>query len=1000
MKIFALSFFLPESQIAPRSGRMSFSPIAILCGFLLAFFTLAFSAGAQTTAPYEWTWMGGSETSNNGLAGVYGTLGTPAAGNIPGGRYTAASWTDSSGNFWLYGGLGFDASGDEGYLNDLWEFSPSTNKWTWMGGNNRVPGQSQGLPGVYGTLGTPAAGNNPGGRWVTTSWTDSSGNFWLFGGIGYDGGLFNDLWEFSPSTKEWAWMGGSNNYRQPGVYGTLGVPGAGNIPGSRDGASIWTAGSGHLWLFGGIGYDTKGTYGSLDDLWEFSPSTNEWAWMGGRKTAPAPGVYGTLGTPAAGNIPGGRGFAVNWTDSSGHLWLFGGGGLDANGTSGNLNDLWEFNPSTSEWAWMGGSSTVDPNNSQPGVYGTPGTPAVGNIPGGRNSAASWTDSSGHLWLFGGEGSVDGAPAFLDDFWEVNLSTNEWAWMGGSINSGQPGVYGTLGVPAAGNIPGSRVAAVGWTDSSGNLWLFGGEGLYDSGNEGLLNDLWEYQPAIAETPTFSVAAGTYITAQTVKLADSTSGATIYYTTNSTTPTASSAIYSKAITVSSSETIEAIAVAPGWANSAVASANYIITPPAATPVFSPAGGHYSSAQTVSISDATAGASIYYTVNNTAPTTASTPYTTPISVGNGETLEAVATAPGFSLSKTAVATYVLPAATPVFNPAGGVFSGPQTVTLTDATAGAAIYYTLNGVNPTTASTLYAGPIAVSTTETIKAMAIAPGDSQSSFAIADYALPAATPLIAPGSGTYPTPQTVTITDSTPGAVIYYTTSGLAPVPGKANTYVFSAPITISANETIETLVVAPGYANSPLVTATYVITPTTATPVITPTAGTYPAGQLVTLSDGTPGATIYFTTNGITPTTSSPTYTAPFLVGATQTVQAIAVESSFSNSEVSTTSYIIIGSPSALALPATAVNAPNATLNATVNSNGLAGTYSFQYGTSSSALTSSTAGTPLAATGLPVSASASLTGLASATTYYYQVVVTTAGGTASGAVLSFTTN
>jgi hypothetical protein len=56
---------------------------------------------------------------------VYGTLGKPAAANFPGGRYYVANWTDSSGNFWLFGGLGQDASNNGGYLNDLWKFQPA-----------------------------------------------------------------------------------------------------------------------------------------------------------------------------------------------------------------------------------------------------------------------------------------------------------------------------------------------------------------------------------------------------------------------------------------------------------------------------------------------------------------------------------------------------------------------------------------------------------------------------------------------------------------------------------------------------------------------------------------------------------------------------------------------------------------------------------------------------------------------------------------------------------
>jgi N-acetylneuraminic acid mutarotase len=335
-------------------------------------------------------------------------------------------------------------------------------------------------------------------------------------------GYLNDLWEFNPSTNEWTWIGGSSTVGNcvqangsitcgpSGAYGTLGTPAAGNFPGAREMASSWTDSSGHLWLFGGPGYDTNGNQGDLNDLWEFNPQANQWTWMGGSKTVGSnggqSGVYGTLGTPAAGNIPGGRGGASSWIDSSGHLWLFGGSGFDVNGTNGSLNDLWEFNPNpneptTNQWTWMGGSKTVGSNGGQSGMYGTLGTPAAGNVPGGRVSASSWTDSSGRFWLFGGTG-YDAISNFgaLNDLWMFNPATNEWAWMAGSstINlaiGGQPGVYGTLGTPAAGNIPGGRQGASSWTDSSGNLWLFGGVGLTTVNGGGIsLNDLWKYQPA--------------------------------------------------------------------------------------------------------------------------------------------------------------------------------------------------------------------------------------------------------------------------------------------------------------------------------------------------------------------------------------------------------------------------------------------------------------------------------------------------------------------------
>src|ERR1700674_686377 len=75
---------------------------------------------------------------------------------------------------------------------------------------------------------------------------------------------------------------------------------------------------------------------------------------------------------------------------------------------------------------------------------------------------------------------------------------------------------------------------------------------------------EHQPAAttptpAATPTFSVASGSYSSAQTVTISDATTGATIYYTTNRTTPTTASTLYTGAITVNSTEVLEAIAVA---------------------------------------------------------------------------------------------------------------------------------------------------------------------------------------------------------------------------------------------------------------------------------------------------------------------------------------------------------------------------------------------------------------------------------------------------------
>jgi hypothetical protein len=92
----------------------------------------------------------------------------------------------------------------------------------------------------------------------------------------------------------------------------------------------------------------------------FNVSTLQWTWMNGSQSANATGVYGTQGIAAPGNAPGGHTQAASWTDSQGMFWLFGGqGAASVNGATGNLNDLWMYNPTTAQWTWINGSNLVN-----------------------------------------------------------------------------------------------------------------------------------------------------------------------------------------------------------------------------------------------------------------------------------------------------------------------------------------------------------------------------------------------------------------------------------------------------------------------------------------------------------------------------------------------------------------------------------------------------------------------------------------------------------------
>ena len=165
-----------------------------------------------------------------------------------------------------------------------------------------------------------------------------------------------------------------------------------------------------------------------------------------------------------------------------------------------------------------------------------------------------------------------------------------------------------------------------------------------------------------------------------------------------------------------------------------------PGAATPTISPNGGTFSSTQSVMLSSTAPNSQIFYTLDGSTPTPASTLYTAPIAISTDTTLRAIASAPGFIQSPIGSAVFSFIDQTPQisFSPAAGTFSSAQTVTLSDGDANANIYYTVDGSTPSASSTLYSAPIKVGVSETIKAIAIDPSLSNSDIATAAYVIQA----------------------------------------------------------------------------------------------------------------------------------------------------------------------------------------------------------------------------------------------------------------------
>lgn len=209
-------------------------------------------------------------------------------------------------------------------------------------------------------------------------------------------------------------------------------------------------------------------------------------------------------------------------------------------------------------------------------------------------------------------------------------------------------------------------------------------------------VWSNAPRTA-APKFSVAGGTYSSTQNVALSCTTSNATIRYTTDGSVPTRFSTQYTVPIEVSSTTTIIARAFSPddvyGIEDSEAVSATYTINtqPPAlstvATPTFSPAGGTFTSAQSVTLSCSTTGATIRYTTNGNDPTEASTAFVadTPIAVSSTTTIKAKAFKDGLTASEIASATYTITITPPA--PAALSFTDSQNYDVPAGSTGVAI-------------------------------------------------------------------------------------------------------------------------------------------------------------------------------------------------------------------------------------------------------------------------------------------------------------------------
>jgi hypothetical protein len=210
----------------------------------------------------------------------------------------------------------------------------------------------------------------------------------------------------------------------------------------------------------------------------FSQVPGQWTWIHGDNFTNSTGNFGTMGVTAPTNKPPALYEPNNFKDLQGNIWLYGGGP----GTG--YDDLWKYEPSINQWTWISGSHAVA---YAAGNFGTITVAAATNHPPGTGyCAATWTDTSGDFWMFGGRVVINANNGLTNALWRYNIASNTWTWMTGSNTITGTAVYGTQGVPDPANTPGPlQETNATWTDANNNLWMYGGL------NGGTYSVLWKY-----------------------------------------------------------------------------------------------------------------------------------------------------------------------------------------------------------------------------------------------------------------------------------------------------------------------------------------------------------------------------------------------------------------------------------------------------------------------------------------------------------------------------
>jgi alpha-tubulin suppressor-like RCC1 family protein len=374
----------------------------------------------------------------------------------------------------------------------------------------------------------------------------------------------------------------------------------------------------------------------------------------------------------------------------------------------------------------------------------------------------------------------------------------------------------------------------------------------------------------EPPVLTPGTATYNTPQSVTMT-AYPGATIRYTLDGSEPTTGSAVYSGPVTVDTSRVVKAKAWKTGFTTSATTTETYTFV--VAAPGLTPGAATYTTPQTLTASSTSPGVTLRYTTNGVDPTEASPVFPAGLLVDVTTTVKVKGWRTGWTPSSVTTGVYTLKVATPVLNPAGGSFSGPTNVTVSSTSPGVTLRYSLTGAEPTTSDPTVASgaQVTVSSSTSLKVAGWRTGWATSDTGGASFLITngtVAAPTMTPPPNTYTAAQSVTLSSTTTGATIRFTTDGTD--PGMASA-VYAGPISVPVTTTLKAKAFKADWTASSITTGAYTIdTGAVQSPTLSPGTGTYPTFQQVTVVCGTAGATIRYTLDGREPTATDPVVTS----------------------------------------------------------------------------------------------------------------------------------